>query len=72
MTSRPLSQWLALLVVAVISVTGLTSYLLVDHLLGNIADERINNQARALMETMLAVSRYADEKTTPIIEPMNF
>ena len=72
MTSRPLSQWLALLVVAVISLTGLTSYVLLDRLLGNVATARINNQARALMETMLAVRQYADEKTTPIIEPINF
>lgn len=72
MTSRPLSQWLALLVAVVIFVTGLASYFLIDNLLGSIATARINNRARGLMETMLAVRQYANEKTTPIIEPMNF
>lgn len=72
MTSRPLSQWLALIVVAIIVITGLISYLFIDHLLGEVATERINSRARGVMETMLAVRQYAAEKTTPLIEPINF
>ena len=72
MTSRPLSQWLALLVVAVIFLTSLASFFLIDNLLGSLATADINTRARGLMETMLAVRQYTDEKTTPIIEPLNF
>ena len=72
MTSRPLSQWLALLVVVVILVTTLISYFLIDNLLSSVATARINNRARGLMETMLAVRQYAAERTTPLLEPMNF
>lgn len=72
MASRPLSQWLALVVIAVIFVTGLASYALLDNALGVLATAQINSQARSLMETMLAVRQYAGEKTTPIIQPLNF
>jgi HAMP domain-containing protein len=59
-------------VIAVIFVSGLVSYALLDNLLGSIATAQINDRSRSLMQTMLAVRQYAGEQTTPIIEPMNF
>ena len=71
MVARPLSQWLALIVAVVISLTGLVSYFIIDHMLGNLATSSVNNRARAVMETMLSVRKYADSNITPIIEPIN-
>lgn len=71
MVARPLSQWLALVVAVVISLTGLASYFIIDHMLGNVATARVNNRARAVMEAMLSVRQYASANITPIIEPIN-
>ena len=72
MASRPLSQWIALVVAGVITLTGLLAYTIIDHWLDTAATARINNRARALMETMISIREYTASHTAPIIEPLNF
>jgi hypothetical protein len=47
-----ISQWPSLVVIAVIFVTDLASYAMLDNALGVLATAQINSQARSLMETM--------------------